>query len=156
MSALITFHFNLQSFRSLLKMDLRLKLEYNYRILLKKYSCVSEHKQHRLFLRPGMLEGGQMWKQGEICFSHQIPAIVFRRQWIHKKAKHIYFCLVTRAVTFWHSSWTLLLPCSWYKVKEYLVVIWSKVLQFGLNGHEKIQFPLWCPLWHWSMEVPFR
>lgn len=60
MSALITFHFNLQSFRSLLKMDLRLKLEYNYRILLKKYSCVSEHKQHRLFLRPGMLEGGQM------------------------------------------------------------------------------------------------
>lgn len=42
------------------------------------------------------------------------------------------------------------------KVKECLVVIWSKVLQFGLNGHEKIQFPLWCPLWHWSMELQFR
>lgn len=35
MSALIIFHFNLQSFGTLLKMDLRLKLEYNYRILLK-------------------------------------------------------------------------------------------------------------------------
>lgn len=39
MSTLILFHFNLQSFNSVLKMDLRLKLEFHHRIL-KKYSYV--------------------------------------------------------------------------------------------------------------------
>jgi len=40
MSTLILFHFKLQSFNSVLKMDLRLKLEFHQRIL-KKYSCVT-------------------------------------------------------------------------------------------------------------------
>lgn len=130
MSALIIFHFNLQSFSTLLKMDLRLKLEFNYRILLKKYSWIRVSICNMGFSWD--LEFGKedkLWKQGEICFSYQIPDIVFRRQWILKKAKHVYFCPITRAVTFWHSFWTLPLSCSWYKVKEYLVITWSKVLQ---------------------------
>lgn len=102
MSALIIFHVNLQSFSFLLKRDLRLKLEYYYRILLKKYSCVRVSISNMGFSwHLECWKEGEMWKQGEICFSHKIQAIVFRRQRIHKKAKHIYFCLITRAVTFW-------------------------------------------------------
>lgn len=61
MSTLVLFHFNLQSFNSVLKMDLRFTLEFHHRIL-KKYSCVSVHNQHKLSSRPGMLEEGQIMK----------------------------------------------------------------------------------------------
>lgn len=160
MSVLIIFHFNLQSCSSLLKMDLKLKLEYNYRILLKKYSCVRVSISFSRDLE--CWKEDKLWKQGEICFSHQSLAIVFGRQWIPEKAKHIYFCPVTRAVTFWHSSWTLPLPCSWYKVKEYLIVIWSKVLQFGLNGswqnliwYLRCGVPFGTRLWRCNLERSF-